>query len=224
MQHRKYTVPFNDPWESLTPAAKKIVAAANHLLLAEGFSSLTYERIAQEAGVNKSSIRYNFGDKSSLLTAVIDAMIHDGCMELAELLAGAEASERVEQMAAAINNMIVRTEAFHGYFDILPHAMREPELRSRLLALYHWWYSENQKWLGLQNERPTTDNPLRARLSLGLGQIVAAVIDGLSIQVGLDPDHFDLGPALDAFSVLLKTFLTTLSGEGADELQHTPSK
>ena len=184
-----YVVPFDDPWDSLTPGAKKIVAAAAELLGKEGYDALSYERIAQEAGVNKSTIRYNFGSKSVVVAAVVDAMVHDGCIQLSETLADAGMEERVDGAVSAIEQMIARTEAFHGYFDVLPHALREPELRDRILALYRWWYVVNQEWLGLVGGTTSVN----ARIRLGVGQIIAALIDGLSIQAALDPAALILG-------------------------------
>ena len=45
-----------------------------HELLAErGYEAVTFENVAAEAGVNKASIRYNFGNKAGLVAAVVDA-------------------------------------------------------------------------------------------------------------------------------------------------------
>ena len=206
-------MPFDDPWDSLTPGARKIVAAAAELLDKEGYDALTYERIAQQAGVNKSTIRYNFGNKSAVVTAVVDAMIHDGCTQLAEMLADTDMEGRVEGVVSAIGQMIVRTEAFRGYFDVLPHALREPELRDRMLALIRWYYVKNQEWLGLVGETTSA----HARLRLGVGQIIVALIDGLSIQAALDPSGADLGPAFDALALMLEGFLPRLTEDTRSE-------
>lgn len=208
-----YAMPFDDPWDSLTPGAQKIVAAAAELLDKEGYDALTYERIAQQAGVNKSTIRYNFGNKSAVIAAVVDAMIHDGCIQLAEMLANTDMEERVEGVVSAIGQMIMRTDAFRGYFDVLPHALREPELRDRMLALIRWYYVKNQEWLGLVGETTSAN----ARLRLGVGQIIVALIDGLSIQAALDPSGADLGPAFDALALMLKGFLLRLSEDTRSE-------
>ena len=204
---RRYQVPFDDPWDSLTPGAKKIVKAAADLLGEEGYDALTYERVAGRAGVNKSTIRYNFGEKAALVTAVVDAMIHDGCIQLALSLAEANLDQRVEGAVDAIGKMIVETQAFRGYFDVLPHALREPQLRQRILGLYHWWYAQNLQWLGLTGETSAEVE----RLRLGVSQVVAGLIDGLSIQVALNPDEADPGPALDALAMMLRSALAELT-------------
>lgn len=216
-----YTAPFQDPVAALTPAARKILAAASRLLVDEGYEALTHERIAQAAGVNKSSIRNPFGSKAAVVAAVVDAMVHDGCLELSGALDGAAPKERVLGAVDGIRQMI-RTDAFAGYFDILPHALRDPDLRERIHALYRWWYGENRKWLGMRADART--DPERARLQTGVAQLVAAVIDGLSLQAALEPDEYDIDPALDALSLLLAGALPALADGGSDTASRPPGR
>ena len=76
---------------------------------------------------------------------------------------------------SGMRNMLVEADNFQGYFDILPHAFREPELRERMLALYKWWYLQNLAWLGLRDVPDVAQN----ETLVGLGELVCAVIDGL---------------------------------------------
>jgi len=201
---RRYAAPFDDPLDSLTDTGQKIIEAASWLLANEGYNSLTHERIAQVAGVNKSSIRNNFGSKAAVVAAVVDAMIHDGCIELSHKLAAVQGPDRVQGAVEGIRDL-VQIDATRGFFDVLPHALRDPELRARIVKLYDWWYGEHRKWLGMTSD-PKSD-PGLARLQLGMARIVAAVINGLTIQVALEliPEDSDLGPALDALSLVLST-------------------
>ena len=82
-----------------------------------------------------------------------------------------------------ISGMIVGADSFRGFFDILPHAFRDPELRTRMFALYKWWYQQNLKWLGLDGPGDVEQNDLL----MGLAELIAAIPDGLSVQAGLDP-------------------------------------
>jgi AcrR family transcriptional regulator len=56
--------PIEDPLASLPKTAQKILAAAQKLLAERGYEAVTLENVAAEAGVNKASIRYNFGNKA----------------------------------------------------------------------------------------------------------------------------------------------------------------
>ena len=83
-----------------------------------------------------------------------------------------------------IRRMIVDADSFRGFFDILPHAFRDPELRTRLFSLYIWWYHQNLAWLGPGGRRTRRDS----EMLMGLAELIAAIPDGLSVQAGLNPD------------------------------------
>jgi AcrR family transcriptional regulator len=196
-------VPFSDPVSSLPKTAQKILAAARNLLTERGYEAMTLENVAAEAGVNKASIRYNFGNKAGLVTAVLDSYIHDECVRLVASTRDVPQDEVVDAAVAGMRNMVVEADNFTGYFDILPYAFREPELRERMLGLYKWWYLQNLDWLGFGGVRGAEQN----ETLVGLGELVCAVIDGLCIQSGLQPDGFDMGRAMRVFGLLLRNGL-----------------
>jgi len=165
-----------------------------------GYEAMTLENVAAEAGVNKASIRYNFGNKAGLVTAVLDSYIHDECERLVATIKDVPPDKVVDTAVAGMRNMLVEADNFSGYFDILPHAFREEELRERMLGLYKWWYLQNLAWLGLRDVPGVEQN----ETLVGLGELVCAVIDGLCIQAGLQPDGFDMGRALNVFGLLLR--------------------
>ena len=194
-------VPFENPLSTLPKTAQKILAAARKLLVERGYEAMTLENVAAEAGVNKASIRYNFGNKAGLVTAVLDSYIHDECRRLVGAAADAPRDEVVDNAVAGMRDMVVEAENFSGYFDILPYAFREQELRERMLALYRWWYLQNLEWLGLKDVPGVEQN----ETLVGLGELVCAVIDGLCIQAGLQPEGFDMSRAMTVFGTLLKS-------------------
>ena len=80
---RAVPVPFDDPFTSLPETVQRILAAASKLLAKRGYEAVTLENVAREAGVNKVTIRYNFGNKVGLMTAVVYGLIHDECLRVA---------------------------------------------------------------------------------------------------------------------------------------------
>ena len=198
--------PFEDPVSSLPRTAQKILAAARRLLIEGGYEAMTLEKVAGEAGVNKASIRYNFGNKAGLVIAVLDAYIHDECLRLVATMKDVPPEDVVTTAMSGMRNMLVEADNFQGYFDILPYAFREPELRERMLALYKWWYLQNLAWLGLRDVSDVEQNDTL----VGLGELVCAVIDGLCIQAGLQPEGFDMGRALRVFGLLLERSMEQL--------------
>jgi len=209
-------VPFENPLTSLPETAQKILEAAGRLLRERGYQAVTLENVAAEAGVNKASIRYNFGNKAGLVAAVVDALIHDECLRMVADAHHVAAEDRLHVAMVGIEGMIVSADAFRGFFDILPHAFRDVDLRDRMFELYKWWYRQNLEWLGLTADGTEGE---AHELLVGLAELIAAIPDGLSVQIGLDPEHFDLRRPLAALEFLLRNSmdqLVALSGAPAD--------
>ena len=208
MQRRSAWVPFEDPLSTIPETAQKILAAASRLLAERGYAALTLENVAAEAGVNKASIRYNFGNKAGLVAAVVDALIHDECLRLAADLRTVNEDDRLHAAMVGIEGMIAGADSFRGFFDILPHAFRDDDLRERMFELYRWWYRQNLEWLGLALDGAANDEH---EILMGLAELIAAIPDGLSIQAGLDPEHFDLKRPLAALELLLRNSMDQLA-------------
>ncbi len=204
-QSGKLQSPFADPVASLPTTAQKILAAATGLLAEGGYAAVTLENVAAEAGVNKASIRYNFGNKAGLMMAVADALIHDECLRIVADVEGVSEEEQLHAAMEGIRGMIVEADSLQGWFDILPHAFRDPDLRTRMFALYPWWYEQNLKWLGLH--RPGYEDN---EILVGLSELMAAIPDGLSAQAALDPEHFDLARPLAVLELLLRNSMDQL--------------
>lgn len=202
----KLQLPLEDPSSSLPETAQRILAAATHLLAERGYEAVTLENVAAEAGVNKASIRYNFGNKAGMLMAVVDALIHDECLRIVADTESVPEEERLHVAMLGIRRMIVEADSFRGFFDILPHAFRDPELRERMFSLYVWWYQQNLTWLGLGGR----ESVMGSDLLMGLAELIAAVPDGLSVQAGLNPEEFDLGRPLAALEFLLRNSMEQL--------------
>ena len=200
-------VPFENPLSTLPETAQKILAAASRLLAERGYAAITLENVAAEAGVNKASIRYNFGNKAGLVAAVVDALIHDECLRLAADLRTVSEQDRLHAAMVGIEGMIVGADSFRGFFDILPHAFRDDDLRERMFELYRWWYRQNLAWLGSATD--DVDGKQHEILT-GLAELIAAIPDGLSVQAGLDPEHFDLRRPLAALELLLRNSMGQL--------------
>ncbi len=202
----KLRAPLEDPLTSLPATAQRILRAATHLLAERGFEAVTLENVAAEAGVNKASIRYNFGNKAGMLMAVVDALIHDECLRIAADTENVPEEQRLHVAMLGIRRMIVEADSFRGFFDILPHAFRDPELRERMFSLYIWWYQQNLRWLGLGDNKAVMDSDLL----MGLAELIAAIPDGLSVQAGLNPDGFDLARPLATLEFLLRNSMEQL--------------
>src|SRR5512137_2868963 len=129
-----------DPTAQLSPTARKLVAAARRLLARGGYEALTVEAVAAEAGAYRDAVRYYFGSKAAFVATVVDALAHEqsleGALKTRDLPAG---GERVRALVDADRRLAEDLGSFRDFFTILPHALRDDELRERVARLYDWY-------------------------------------------------------------------------------------
>lgn len=196
-------VPLGSVAESLTPTAARILVAAKHILADRGFAALTLEAIAAEAGVNKAATRYHFGSKAGLLEAIVDEIVLDECASMArDISPAASLEERLDSFLESVRRMAVDPSLFGGFYDVLPHALRDKSLRTRLVYLYEVWYQWNLEWLGVD----AVDDARWEQLE-GLGCLTAAAIDGITVQASIHGAAYDPEPTLRAFRHCLEAVL-----------------
>ncbi len=203
------SVPLDDPISALPPTAQAILAAARDVLLSEGVTGLTVAAVTKRAGANQAAVSYYFGGKSGLMAAVVDATIHDACVQLLEttreLPPGAA---RREYFIAAKRQISENDEAYRALFAVLPYALGDARLRETLCAAYDWYRRVNRDSLGI-------DDALGPRDTEALMRLVTAVVDGLAIQRTLAGGDLDLGHSFALFGRMVSLMLAEL-GEQTD--------
>lgn len=213
--------PVGDPLADLPATARRILIAARGLLAERGYPAITLENVAAAAGVNKASIRYNFGNKAGLVAGLVDWMLHEEFENGVAAVATTPHEDLVHALVENKRHVIGTTQNFRGFFDILPHAVRDDDLRHRTAASYQWWGEQNLRMLGLE----AVGSAERPEVLRGLGRVISAVVDGLSVQADLEPEGFDMDAPLAAMRFLLECAMPGLermaaepaSGRGAED-------
>jgi TetR/AcrR family acrAB operon transcriptional repressor len=207
--------PVEDPALSLPETAQRLLEAARRLLLAGGFDALRLDAIAAEAGKNKASIKYHFGNKEGLIAAMVDSLDYDDCLAFADETSGTRGEERLQRYIAGQARLAADEDGFLVFFDLLPHIIRDENLRKRLAALYEWYYKMNAVWLGL-TDRIRPEN--RERF-IAFASLMVATVDGLALQAALRPKGFDLERSFEMLDFLLRRVLDDFVGslDGGEE-------
>jgi AcrR family transcriptional regulator len=187
----------------LAPTARGILDAAKRLLIEKGYDGIRFDAIAAESGSNKSMIRYYFGSKAGLIAALFDDMTHDVAIELlGEVIQETDQALRVRQHLMALYRLVdPPSEYFKRYFDILPHAIRNDELRTRMAELFRWHREVEAKCFG--GAGASSDDPDL----VALGSVVMAAIDGLCIQASLEDPGFDQTRTWRVFGEMVDCYL-----------------
>jgi len=193
---------LEDPLEALAPTAQRLLVAAQRLLASGGFEALKLSAVAREAGESKASIGYHFGNKAGLVTALVDSFAHDANRGLiddtGELPRGAE---RIHALIDGETRIAADTGAFLLFFEVLPHALRDEDLRERVAALYDGYRETVLRCLDAAD--PVAKERLRP-----FAMLMIAIVDGLAIQHGLDPDGADVAAATDLWERLARPYLS----------------
>jgi AcrR family transcriptional regulator len=173
----------------LHPTAAKILEAAHRILEEEGFEGLSFDAIAKRSGQYKGSITYFFGDKATLTIMLADVVGHDIVAAARERLQQLpEGPDRVHEAVAVNAEVCQNSEEFRVFLDILAKAVRREDLRERFALLYREYREVNRRMLG-----EGSSEPMRSELDL-MATLSLAIVDGLSLQLSLDPDGFDPSP------------------------------
>ncbi len=205
-------IPVDDPLAALSPTAIRVLTAAQRILAERGLSALTLNAVAEESGENKAMTKYYFGNKAGLIAALVDAAVHDECLESASRMQGVTDQDRTRRLVDELQHMSEASPSFLAFYDLLPHALRNDDLRPRLATLYEWYLHLKLDWLGLD---PDGDVELRAELR-PLAQLLSAVIDGLALQALIDPQRFDIEAAYAMLERILTLVLPELLDGGTD--------
>jgi len=198
---RGQSPPVTDPAETLSPTARRLLAAARRVLARDGFQGLTLEAITAEAGENKAAVRYHFGSKDALIATLVEWLDHDDSVRLLHPLSEEERrGERLDLLLRLQREGCSAQEENQLFFELLPHMLREPGMRTRLADLYQW-YRDVDRWV-LAPEPDDRDRVSAERLAA----LVIAVGDGLTLQCAADPG-FDVEGVYALWERLLRSAL-----------------
>jgi len=197
---------FENPLSSLPETARNLLVAAKEIVAEEGFEALTLSSVSERAGENKAMISYYFDNKAGLIAAVVDSVVHDEYVASLERMRAAPPGERARRLVQEMRRMDAAAEDFRVFFELLPHVLRDEVMRRRLALLYEWYWSMKLRWLGVADGPEALADPgLR-----GLAQVLSAVIDGLAIQVAIDPT-LDLDNPYRVFAAMLEAALARMT-------------
>jgi len=202
-------LPRDNPTETLPATARTILVAARRVLAERGLEGLTLEAVANEAGVSRNLIPYHFGNRAGLVTILFDSLFHD----LAVGYYRRRAAEPRGDLPHFLEWMRQEAEdepAQRDFFELIVVALREPELRRRIAALYDEYRDLTLELSGI----PGSDDPARQRRVDAVGSVLMAIGDGIGLQAVLNPE-FDLDEAVAAVEFLIGATVERLTDETA---------
>ena len=192
-----------DYLQGLPPRAQNLLLAAQRLLVEEGYEGLSWARVAKEAGEQKSTIAYYFGDKATLVSALLRVIGQGTSTWLVEQCeALPPGHDRIDAYLQSHLAMDKLPQSF-AFFDVLPHAIRSELLRSQVADLYTWYRDMNVKALGLDSGSEHSAD------AEAVAWFFIAAIDGILMQRALLAETYDAEAVYEkvemAFEFLVKS-------------------
>ncbi len=169
----------------LAPTAQRILAAAQRVLMRDGYAGLTLQRVADEAGEHKSLVTYHFGTKATLMTMLVDSLWHDLDVELfhaAENLPP-ESELRIGALIDSQRRLGHLVTQQQMYQDLFPNLTRHEDTRRHLAELMRSYRDLHQRFLS-----PTG---LPGDELAALARLVLAVGDGMAVSLLARPGAVD---------------------------------
>lgn len=121
------------------PKQLQIIAVAERLFAAKGFSATSIRDISQEADINVSMISYYFGSKEKLIEALFAVRAREFRARLESLIQNIDLSpiQRVNLMVDGIIDRIIEKQCFHNIVvrEQLSHDGRTPVISELLRGL-----------------------------------------------------------------------------------------
>jgi AcrR family transcriptional regulator len=193
-----------------------VLAAAGRVFAKRGFHGASLDAIAEEAGVTRGAVYYNFADKEELFLELLDRRCAERAQDLREVFAGTEpgdvdAAGRQAQLAArhALDAMTGDAEWRALYLEFLAQAARDADFRRAFARRTDQMRSVLEEVVVAQTE------PLGDALPMPPEQL-AVVIDALG--TGLWAHHMLHGPRAvppDLFSKALGLFVEGIAAHAA---------
>jgi AcrR family transcriptional regulator len=190
-------IPVEDPWQHLHPTARRILRTTEELVLEEGLAKLTIGHVVERSGVNRALIGYHFGSKAGLLAALVDSVMYQAALAAADEASGIADGTRIHRFVEGLRAIVEQQDLIRLISELLPYVFREDELRERVARVYEWYWQLNLEWMGFEKGR--NDAHLRA-----LSAVTVAVVDGLGIQVALQPSGLDLDEVFSTLESMLE--------------------
>jgi AcrR family transcriptional regulator len=186
----------------LPPTARRLLAAAQIIVTERGYADLTMAALERESGANRALVSYYFGGKAGLVAALVESLFQNPDVGLVEeIRATTSGVERVERFIEYQRRVSRDERTNRLLYELLPHALRDPEVRERFAQEYRVYRELDADCLG---EAPAE---LSEEEVDALAAVTIAVVEGLGIQKAFDPQGFDHERAWRAWRELLAAHL-----------------
>ncbi len=152
--------------------------------------------------MNRALVSYYFGGKSGLLDALVDTLFQNAEFGSAdEVRAGREGPELAVAVLDWHRDIAATDRVNQMLYELLPHALRDPEMRARFAEEYRAYRQVDSAALA-GAPRELSKSELQA-----LAMVCVAMLEGLAMLRALDPGGFDFEATWRMWRVIVGEYL-----------------
>jgi AcrR family transcriptional regulator len=186
----------------LAPTAARILKAARRVLLKKGYSALTMQEIERESGTNRALVHYYFGSKAGLVDALVETLFEDPAFGYSdEVMQAPEGEQRRKALLGWLLRIVRDHRSARLLYELLPQFLRSAKLRAHVADLYEAYREFDGRCLA------SGVSGLDQSATRRLGALSVAVVEGLGVQLAVDPQGFDEGGAYALWEEMVAAYL-----------------
>ena len=171
---------------AMTPAARRILDAANELYYARGINSVGMDLVAEEAGTTKKTIYDRFGSKDGLVVAYLEARARRWQAHVQAHLASSPATgtDRAVAVIDALETWMAAGTRGCGFVNAYAELSTQSERATRVVRSEKSWVRQLYTDLLAEAGVPAPD---------AIGRQLAVLHEGAIVQrtAGDSPEAFD---------------------------------
>ena len=193
-------------------SSQQIIDAAIRVLARQGYAKTSLLEIAKEAGMSKGALHYHYPSKEALIHAVLETACN--AVQARTMEAWSPSDNPFDALRKSLQELWAtraeRTDEALVVADLLALSLYDESLRPTLAEFYELAAKQIRQYL----EENLMSLGLESRISLDiLPRIVIGLLDGLVMQVFVDPDAFSADEVVDA----VQTLAVAIFAGGSDQ-------
>lgn len=189
------------PYAKSAVSLKQIVDSAIVVMARKGYAGTSLLDVAREAGMSKGAVHYYFPTKDALIHAVLES----ACTAVQErtLAAWSPSDNPFESLRKSLAELwttrAARTNEALVVSDLLAQSLHNPDLRPKLAEYYELAAKQISEYL----EQNIISLGLTSKIPLDiLPRVVIGLLDGLVMQVFVEPDALSPDDVVDAIHTI----------------------
>ncbi|NLP24801.1 MAG: TetR/AcrR family transcriptional regulator [Syntrophomonadaceae bacterium] len=187
-----------DSYAKKTSTREKILAATRHLMSEKGVQATTLADISQAAGISQGTLFYYYKSKDDLIYDIVEQHFSQLTDSIIASIPRRSSSDKVTLLRGTLEKLIKDQDTSRMNMYLLQEAMAgNSEIKDRFMVKYQTWREMIARQVSCLFAINDPED------LAGLGAVILAIIDGLTIQYLLDNQSFDFKKAAGIMSGML---------------------